>query len=202
MGAIKPTSLSATTRKTTRRVSRFQAFLHVLFQIGQLLGKQFRVAEGSSLHDGPLDDRTTYRANSLVLVRRVTRPCRAAVSRWGRNSRAISSKHSARTEERGQEPFDIEKGSGAFCGTPLVIRYSQDMPRPRRAAESGLIYRALNRANARLAIFQTDEDYAAFQASWRSRQCASHSAAGLLPDAQPLPRPALAPVRMATSTGS
>jgi putative transposase len=37
------------------------------------------------------------------------------------------------------------------------------MPRPRRAAEGGLIYHALNRANARLAIFQTDEDYAAFQ---------------------------------------
>ncbi len=106
---------------------------------------------------------TTYRANSLVFVRRVTRPCRAAASRWGRNSWAISSKHSARTEESVQAPFDIGKGSGDFCGTPLVIRYSQDMPRPRRAAESGLIYRALNRANARLAIFQTDEDYAAFQ---------------------------------------
>ena len=37
------------------------------------------------------------------------------------------------------------------------------MPRPRRAAEGGLIYHALNRANARLAIFETDEDYAAFE---------------------------------------
>jgi putative transposase len=37
------------------------------------------------------------------------------------------------------------------------------MPRPRRAAEGGLIYHALNRANARLTIFQTDEDYAAFE---------------------------------------
>jgi putative transposase len=36
------------------------------------------------------------------------------------------------------------------------------MPRPRRAAEGGLIYHALNRANARLTIFETDEDYAAF----------------------------------------
>ena len=38
-----------------------------------------------------------------------------------------------------------------------------DMPRPRRAAEGGLIYHVLNRANARLAMFETDEDYAAFE---------------------------------------
>ena len=38
-----------------------------------------------------------------------------------------------------------------------------DMPRPRRAAEGGLIYHVLNRANARLALFETDEDYAAFE---------------------------------------
>ncbi len=65
------------------------------------------------------------------------------------------------------------KGSGAVFGTPLVIPYSHDMPRPRRAAEGGLIYQDLNRANARLAIFQTDADYAAFQpASSRRRWCA------------------------------
>lgn len=37
------------------------------------------------------------------------------------------------------------------------------MPRPRRAAEGGLIYHALNRANARSAIFDDDGDYAAFE---------------------------------------
>jgi putative transposase len=37
------------------------------------------------------------------------------------------------------------------------------MPRPRRAAEGGLIYHALNRANARLALFDNDDDYAAFE---------------------------------------
>jgi putative transposase len=37
------------------------------------------------------------------------------------------------------------------------------MPRPRRAAEGGLIYHALNRANARRTIFDTDDDYAAFE---------------------------------------
>ena len=37
------------------------------------------------------------------------------------------------------------------------------MPRPPRAAEGGLVYHALNRANARLAIFEADEDYAAFE---------------------------------------
>jgi putative transposase len=62
----------------------------------------------------------------------------------------------------GQEPRE-GKGSGAVLDNPLVIPYSEDIPRPRRVAEGGLIYHALNRANARLAIFQTDEDYAAFQ---------------------------------------
>jgi len=37
------------------------------------------------------------------------------------------------------------------------------MPRPLRAAEGGLIYHALNRANARMTIFGSDDDYAAFQ---------------------------------------
>jgi putative transposase len=37
------------------------------------------------------------------------------------------------------------------------------MPRPRRAAEGGLIYHALNRANALSTVFETDDDYAAFE---------------------------------------
>ena len=37
------------------------------------------------------------------------------------------------------------------------------MSRPRRAAEGGLIYHTLNRANARLAIFDDDDDYSAFE---------------------------------------
>jgi putative transposase len=37
------------------------------------------------------------------------------------------------------------------------------MPRPPRAAEGGLIYHTLNRANARLTIFASDDDYAAFE---------------------------------------
>src|SRR4051812_38924656 len=36
------------------------------------------------------------------------------------------------------------------------------MARPPRAAEGGLIYHALNRANARLDIFADDDDYDAF----------------------------------------
>ena len=36
------------------------------------------------------------------------------------------------------------------------------MARPPRAAEGGLIYHALNRANARLRIFDDEADYAAF----------------------------------------
>jgi putative transposase len=37
------------------------------------------------------------------------------------------------------------------------------MGRPKRAADGGLIYHFLNRANARMAIFEKPEDYAAFE---------------------------------------
>jgi putative transposase len=37
------------------------------------------------------------------------------------------------------------------------------MPRPLRAAEGGLVYHCLNRANARLAIFTKDGDFEAFE---------------------------------------
>jgi putative transposase len=37
------------------------------------------------------------------------------------------------------------------------------MGRPLRNAEGGLIYHALNRANARLTIFDSGDDYAAFE---------------------------------------
>jgi putative transposase len=37
------------------------------------------------------------------------------------------------------------------------------MPRPSRAAEGGLIYHALNRAVARLTLFDTDDDYETFE---------------------------------------
>ena len=37
------------------------------------------------------------------------------------------------------------------------------MPRPKRVAPGGLIYHVLNRANARMTIFETKEDYAAFE---------------------------------------
>ncbi|QDT44021.1 hypothetical protein Pan241w_41260 [Gimesia alba] len=36
------------------------------------------------------------------------------------------------------------------------------MGRPKRAAQAGYIYHVLNRANARMTIFETDDDYAAF----------------------------------------
>src|SRR5207302_9799666 len=37
------------------------------------------------------------------------------------------------------------------------------MGRPKRSAEGGLIYHVLNRANARLPIFEQDADYEAFE---------------------------------------
>src|SRR4051812_42338613 len=37
------------------------------------------------------------------------------------------------------------------------------MGRPKRAAAGGLVYHVLNRANARLKIFTSDEDFAAWE---------------------------------------
>jgi putative transposase len=37
------------------------------------------------------------------------------------------------------------------------------MGRPKRADDGGLIYHVLNRANARLTIFENDGDYEAFE---------------------------------------
>ena len=37
------------------------------------------------------------------------------------------------------------------------------MGRPRRAADGGMVYHVLNRANARMAIFEKPEDFAAFE---------------------------------------
>ena len=37
------------------------------------------------------------------------------------------------------------------------------MGRPGRGADGGLIYHVLNRANARMTIFEKPEDYAAFE---------------------------------------
>src|SRR5262249_23022236 len=56
-----------------------------------------------------------------------------------------------------------EKGSGTVLDMLVAIPYRERMPRPRRAAEGGLIYHALNRANACLTIFETDADYTAFE---------------------------------------
>ena len=45
----------------------------------------------------------------------------------------------------------------------LAPPYRHGMPGPRRAAEGGQIYHALNRANARPGIFDNDDDYAAVE---------------------------------------
>ncbi len=37
------------------------------------------------------------------------------------------------------------------------------MGRPRRAAQGGLIYHVLNRANARMTIFKKEDDFEAFE---------------------------------------
>src|SRR5437868_2644149 len=55
-----------------------------------------------------------------------------------------------------------EKGSGTVIDSWTPSPYPRAMARPPRAAEGGLIYHALNRANARLRIFDEDADYDAF----------------------------------------
>ena len=68
------------------------------------------------------------------------------------------------------------------------------MGRPPRAAEGGLIYHALNRANARLTIFEHPDDYDAFLRVPRpSPLTLFRPAPRLLPHAQPLPPPPPAP---------
>jgi len=47
-----------------------------------------------------------------------------------------------------------------FC--PFLAKLGT-MGRPLRAAEGGLIYHCLNRANARLAIFTKEDDFEAFE---------------------------------------
>ena len=37
------------------------------------------------------------------------------------------------------------------------------MDRPKRSAKGGLVYHVWNRANARMTIFEKDEDYEAFE---------------------------------------
>ena len=56
--------------------------------------------------------------------------------------------------KRCQEPFLDRKGRfGLIWG----------MGRAKRAADGGLVYHVLNRANARMRIFEDDEDHAAFE---------------------------------------
>ena len=57
------------------------------------------------------------------------------------------------------------------CQEPLIdmfqlsanLRCWSIMGRPKRAAKGGLIYHVLNRANARMTIFEEDDDYIAFE---------------------------------------
>ena len=59
-----------------------------------------------------------------------------------------------------------------FLDRTDAFGYPVGMGRPRRAADGGLIYHVLNRANARMAIFEKPEDYAAFDACWKRRSSA------------------------------
>src|SRR5688500_5877209 len=59
-------------------------------------------------------------------------------------------------EKRSQDPFPLDFPRPARLN-------SLSMGRPLRTAPGGLVYHALNRANARLPIFQKDGDYEAFE---------------------------------------
>ena len=65
------------------------------------------------------------------------------------------------------------------------------MGRPRRAAAGGYVYHVLNRANARMTIFEDQADYEAFENVLI--EAVERAQTRLLRDAQPL-----APGRLAT----
>jgi hypothetical protein len=50
-----------------------------------------------------------------------------------------------------------------FFDRAQEIPYAGRMGRPKRAADGGLVYHVLNRANARMTIFEKPDDYAAFE---------------------------------------
>jgi putative transposase len=68
--------------------------------------------------------------------------------------------HGARTLRRNRkgDPF---KGTRPFTSICLRV-FCIAMPRSSRVAPGGLVYHVLNRANGRLPLFETDQDYLAF----------------------------------------
>jgi putative transposase len=53
--------------------------------------------------------------------------------------------------------------SGTDIARNGKLRYETDMGRPHRANEGGFVYHVLNRANARMTVFQDEGDYEAFE---------------------------------------
>ena len=51
----------------------------------------------------------------------------------------------------------------AGAAVSLSISGAKAMGRARRAADGGYVYHVLNRANGRMPIFETDDDFAAFE---------------------------------------
>ncbi len=70
------------------------------------------------------------------------------------------------------------------------------MGRPKRADEGDLIYHVLNRANARMTIFEKDGDYEAFERVLREAVDRANKTVGLLRHAEPLAPHRLAPTRL------
>ena len=77
------------------------------------------------------------------------------------------SRRSAKRESGEKEKLSEkseEKVSGTFYGLwPGDLVDSAGMGRPKRASRGEIVYHVLNRANARLPIFEKDEDYEAFE---------------------------------------
>ncbi len=74
-----------------------------------------------------------------------------------------------------------------------ALRRLSGMGRPHRAAEGGYVYHVLNRANARMRIFDDDADYEAFETVLAQAVAQKRDTTlGLLLDAQ-----SLAPRRVA-----
>src|ERR1700688_576404 len=59
--------------------------------------------------------------------------------------------------------FRSKKVSGTFLTHPESFGIVALMGRPHRAAEGGYVYHVLNRANARMPVFEDEGDYEAFE---------------------------------------
>ncbi len=66
-------------------------------------------------------------------------------------------------EDEDEDEKDEKRGRDSILTAAWGVGYAAAMPRIARYAPKGLVYHALNRAVARLPLFQKEADYEAFE---------------------------------------